>query len=138
MVGGGFAGMPAANTVLENGGSVLLLDKSSLCGGTSIKATSGINGANTTTQRERGIEDSANLFTSDTLEGGAKKPGLAKVSTLICLLPPAVSLRIAGCEQLYQAKRMMKQIGNRVVLDLFSNFRCVNEPLVQVITLRRY
>ena len=31
------------------------------------------------TQRERGIEDSADLFTSDTLKGGAKKPGLAKV-----------------------------------------------------------
>ena len=26
-----------------------------------------------------GIEDSADLFTSDTLKGGAKKPGLAKV-----------------------------------------------------------
>jgi len=71
--------MSAANTVLENGGSVVLLDKSSFCGGNSTKATSGINGANTRTQREKGIKDSADLFTSDTLKGGAKKPELAKL-----------------------------------------------------------
>merc|ERR1712136_677436 len=39
----------------------------------------GMSGANTRTQRERGIKDSAELFTSDTLKGGAKKPELAKV-----------------------------------------------------------
>ena len=49
------------------------------CGGNSTKATSGINGANTRTQREKGIKDSADLFTSDTLKGVAKKPELAKV-----------------------------------------------------------
>ena len=43
------------------------------------KPTSGINGANTRTQRETGIEDSKDSFTSDTLKGGAKKLGLAKV-----------------------------------------------------------
>ena len=79
VVGGGLAGMSAANTVPENGGSVLLLDKSFFCGGNSTKATSGINGANTRTQRDKGIKDSAELFTSDTLKGGAKKPELAKV-----------------------------------------------------------
>ena len=39
----------------------------------------GINGANTRTQREKGIKDLAELFTSDTLEGGSKKPEFAKV-----------------------------------------------------------
>ena len=79
VVGGCLAGMPAVNAVLENGGSVVLLDKSSFCCGISTKATSGINGASTRTQRERGIEDSADLFTSDTRKGGLKKPELAKV-----------------------------------------------------------
>ena len=79
VVSGGSAVMSAANTVMENGGSVVLLDKSSFCGGKSTKATSGINGANTRTQRERGIEDPADLFTSDTLKGGAKKPEVAKM-----------------------------------------------------------
>jgi len=79
VVGGGLAGMSAANTVLECGGKVVLLDKSSFCGGNSTKATSGINGAATKTQKDKGIDDSIELFTSDTLKGGAKRPDVVKV-----------------------------------------------------------
>jgi len=79
VVGGGLAGMSAANTVLENGGRVVLIDKSSFCGGNSTKATSGINGAATKAQAANGIKDSIELFTSDTLKGGAKKPDVVKV-----------------------------------------------------------
>jgi len=79
VVGGGLAGMSAANTVLECGGKVLLVDKSSFCGGNSTKATSGINGAATKTQKTKGIDDSIELFTSDTLKGGAKRPEVVKV-----------------------------------------------------------
>jgi len=79
VVGGGLAGMSAANTLLENGGKVVLLDKSSFCGGNSTKATSGINGAETKTQKAKGIDDTIDLFTSDTLKGGAKKPDVVKV-----------------------------------------------------------
>merc|ERR1712050_531158 len=43
------------------------------------KATSGINGAATKTQKAKGIQDSIELFTSDTLKGGAKRPEVAKV-----------------------------------------------------------
>ncbi len=39
----------------------------------------GINGANTKTQRAQGIEDSIELFSSDCLKGGAKKPELVKI-----------------------------------------------------------
>lgn len=79
VLGGGLSGMAAANTVMENGGRIVLLDKSAFCGGNSTKATSGINGANTKTQRAQGIEDSVELFSSDCLKGGAKKPELVKV-----------------------------------------------------------
>ena len=79
VVGGRLTGMTAANTILENGGRVVLLDKSFLCGGNSTKATRGINGANTRTQNEKGIKDCADLFTSDTLKGGAKEPKLAMI-----------------------------------------------------------
>eukprot|EP00405_Crypthecodinium_cohnii_P025458 CAMPEP_0206489994 /NCGR_PEP_ID=MMETSP0324_2-20121206/43702_1 /ASSEMBLY_ACC=CAM_ASM_000836 /TAXON_ID=2866 /ORGANISM="Crypthecodinium cohnii, Strain Seligo" /LENGTH=1124 /DNA_ID=CAMNT_0053970041 /DNA_START=42 /DNA_END=3416 /DNA_ORIENTATION=+ len=79
VVGGGLAGVAAANTLLECGAKVVLLDKSSFCGGNSTKATSGINGAATKTQKEKGIEDSVELFTNDTLKGGAKKPEVVKV-----------------------------------------------------------
>merc|ERR1712061_957629 len=54
-------------------------DKSSFCGGNSTKATSGINGAGTKTQKSKGIPDNAEIFVADTLKGGAKKPELAKV-----------------------------------------------------------
>merc|ERR1712190_403744 len=43
------------------------------------KATSGINGAGTKTQKQKGIPDNAEIFVQDTLKGGAKKPELAKV-----------------------------------------------------------
>merc|ERR1711871_574496 len=64
---------------MGNGARCVLLDKSAFCGGNSTKATSGINGAETKTQKQKGIPDTIELFTSDTLKGGAKKPELAKV-----------------------------------------------------------
>merc|ERR1711871_595573 len=64
---------------MGNGARCVLLDKSAFCGGNSTKATSGINGAATRTQKQQNIEDSKELFTSDTLKGGAKRPELAKV-----------------------------------------------------------
>merc|ERR1719284_420077 len=79
VVGGGLAGFSAANTVLENNGTCVLLDKSAFCGGNSTKATSGINGAGTSTQKAKGIPDTADIFTADTLKGGAKKPEVVKV-----------------------------------------------------------
>jgi len=79
VVGGGLAGMSAANQVVECGGKTLLVDKSSFCGGNSTKATSGINGAATKTQKDKGVDDSVELFTSDTLKGGAKRPEVVKV-----------------------------------------------------------
>jgi len=79
VVGGGLSGMSAANTVLENSGKVVLLDKSSFCGGNSTKATSGINGAGTVAQKSLNITDSIEIFTADTLKGGAKRPEVAKV-----------------------------------------------------------
>jgi succinate dehydrogenase/fumarate reductase flavoprotein subunit len=55
VVGGGLAGLSAAHTILERGGSVCLVDKNPFYGGNSTKATSGINGALTRTQIAKGI-----------------------------------------------------------------------------------
>jgi len=79
VVGGGLAGMTAANTLLEKGANVVVLDKSSFCGGNSSKATSGINGSETRTQKQKGIKDTNDIFYSDTMSGGAKKPEIARV-----------------------------------------------------------
>ena len=45
VVGSGLAGVPAANTLLENGGSTVRIDKTSFCGGNPTNATSEISGA---------------------------------------------------------------------------------------------
>jgi flavocytochrome c len=79
VVGGGLAGFSASHTILEHGGRCVVLDKSPFCGGNSTKATSGINGAGTSTQKAKGITDSGEIFLADTLKGGAKKPEIAKV-----------------------------------------------------------
>jgi flavocytochrome c len=79
VVGGGLAGMSAANQTLELGGRTILLDKSSFCGGNSTKATSGINGAGTRTQKEKGIPDNVEIFLNDTIKGGSKRPEVAKI-----------------------------------------------------------
>jgi len=79
VVGGGLAWFSAAHTILEYGGRAVVLDKSPFCGGNSTKATSGINGSGTSSQKAKGIKDDADIFLSDTLKGGAKKPEVAKV-----------------------------------------------------------
>lgn len=65
VVGGGLAGLSAAHTIYEQGGSVLMLDKMPFFGGNSTKATSGINGAGTNAQSEADIKDSAKAFFAD-------------------------------------------------------------------------
>lgn len=70
-------------SIIENGGSVLVLDKNGFFGGNSTKATSGINGALTKTQVDRKIPDSAELFYNDTVKSARDlaRPDLIKVLT---------------------------------------------------------
>lgn len=83
VVGGGLSGLSAAHTILERGGRVLLLDKNSFIGGNSTKATSGINGALTSTQISKGIPDSKETFYEDTKRSARDlvRPELVKVLT---------------------------------------------------------
>lgn len=84
VVGGGLAGLSTAHTILEHGGSVLLLDKSAYLGGNSTKATSGINGALTQMQIAQGIkDDSREIFYKDAAKSAAEglREPLVKVLT---------------------------------------------------------
>jgi len=70
--------MSAERTVMENGGKIVLLDKSSFCGGNFTKATCGINnGAATRTQKAS--SNNVELFISGNLTGGAKTADVVKV-----------------------------------------------------------
>ena len=84
VVGGGLAGLSTAHTILEQGGRVIILDKSAYLGGNSTKATSGINGALTQTQVQNGIkDDSREIFYEDAAKSAAAgcRPELVKVLT---------------------------------------------------------
>jgi len=79
VVGGGLGGLSAAHTVLEHGINVTVIDKNAFFGGNSTKATSGINGALTKTQRKLKIADSPEIFEEDCMKGGASRPDLVGV-----------------------------------------------------------
>jgi len=67
IIGGGLAGCSAAHTCLQAGLKVVLVDKNAFLGGNSVKATSGINGAGTSVQKNMNIPDSAEIFEEDTV-----------------------------------------------------------------------
>lgn len=69
VLGGGLSGLSAAHTVLQSGGSVVLLERNAFMGGNSTKATSGMNGAGTRTQKAMGVPDSKEIFEQDTIRG---------------------------------------------------------------------
>lgn len=79
IVGSGLAGL-AAGSQLANKHRVpiVLLEKASSLGGNSIKASSGINGAATTTQRKLSVKDTPELFFQDTVSS-AKNRGVEKL-----------------------------------------------------------
>lgn len=70
VVGAGGAGMTAAITAKQAGLDVIILEKMSMIGGNTVKATGGMNAAETKYQKEAGIEDSVSTFIDDTMKGG--------------------------------------------------------------------
>jgi len=83
VVGGGLAGLSATLEALRNDASVILVDKSKDLGGNSAKASSGINGAGTETQKKLHIEDTADKFYSDTMVAGDRENDPALVDLLV-------------------------------------------------------
>jgi len=83
IVGTGGAGLSAAIEASNQGAKVIVVEKNAFMGGNTNYATGGMNAANTKYQREKGIEDSPELYYKDTMEGGHKKndPSLLKVLT---------------------------------------------------------
>ncbi|EJS44091.1 YEL047C [Saccharomyces arboricola H-6] len=74
IIGTGLAGLTTANELVNKYNiPVTILDKASSIGGNSIKASSGINGTSTETQRHFHIEDSPCLFEDDTVKSAKGK-----------------------------------------------------------------
>ncbi|MGP3591634.1 flavocytochrome c [Vagococcus sp. WN89Y] len=73
VIGSGGAGMAAAIQAHDEGVSVLMVEKMSTIGGNTIKASAGMNAAETRFQRVKDIQDSKELFYQETLKGGGNK-----------------------------------------------------------------
>ena len=73
VVGSGGAGLAAAIQAHDEGASVLIVEKMPTIGGNTIKASAGMNAAETRFQRVKGIQDSKELFYAETLKGGGSK-----------------------------------------------------------------
>ncbi|MEJ5072711.1 flavocytochrome c [Enterobacter ludwigii] len=73
VVGSGGAGLAAAIQAYDEGASVLIVEKMPTIGGNTIKASAGMNAAETRFQRVKGIQDSKALFYAETLKGGGNK-----------------------------------------------------------------
>lgn len=70
VIGAGGAGMTAAIQLKQEGLNVVILDKMPMVGGNTLKATGGMNAAETSVQAKLGIEDSIETFVEDTIKGG--------------------------------------------------------------------
>ncbi|SCU86190.1 LAME_0D04896g1_1 [Lachancea meyersii CBS 8951] len=109
IIGSGLAGLSTANQlVLKHKIPIVLLDKASSLGGNSIKASSGINGAFTGTQKSLDVEDSEIAFYQDTVSS-AKNAG---VRTLMSKLATDSSSAISWLQQDFSLKLdLLAQLG---------------------------
>ncbi|CAH0302820.1 Fumarate reductase flavoprotein subunit [Rahnella aquatilis] len=90
VVGSGGAGLAAAIQACDEGAKVLIVEKMSTIGGNTIKASVGMNAAETRYQRLKGIEDSKELFYQETLKGGQFKNNTVLLKEFIERAPQAV------------------------------------------------
>lgn len=90
VVGSGGAGLAAAIQAHDEGARVLIVEKMPTIGGNTIKASAGMNAAETRFQRVKGINDSKELFYAETLKGGRNKNNAALLHRFVENAPMAV------------------------------------------------
>ena len=83
IIGSGLAGLSAAMEAAEAGASVLVLEKMKVTGGNTRISDGGVAAPNNYLQKERGVEDSPELFYEDMLRAGLglNHPHLVKLVT---------------------------------------------------------
>ncbi len=82
IIGGGGAGLTAAISAAEKGAKIILIEKMPMLGGNTNYATGGLNAANTSIQKLKGVEDSEELFVQDTMKGGKNKNNIKLVEKM--------------------------------------------------------
>ena len=81
IIGAGGAGLTAAIEASQNGAKVIVVEKMPMVGGNTKYATGGLNAAETSVQKEKGIDDTVEIFIEDTMVGGGNinNPELVRV-----------------------------------------------------------
>ncbi len=90
VVGSGGAGLAAAIQAHDEGAKVVVIEKMPTIGGNTIKASVGMNAAETRFQKLKGIQDSKELFYEETLKGGKFKNNPALLREFVDLAPEAI------------------------------------------------
>ncbi|MDJ0041169.1 MULTISPECIES: flavocytochrome c [Pantoea] len=90
VVGSGGAGLAAAIQAHDEGAKVVVIEKMPTIGGNTIKASVGMNAAETRFQKLKGIEDSKELFYEETLKGGKFKNNPTLLREFVDLAPEAI------------------------------------------------
>jgi flavocytochrome c len=95
VVGSGLAGLTAALTILDRGGTVLIVEKEPIMGGNSNKASSGINGCCWDQQHQThpvssATNDTLELFMQDTLRSAGTVADEELIETLVTHSAPTL------------------------------------------------
>lgn len=90
VIGSGGAGLAAAIQAHDEGARVVIIEKMPTIGGNTIKASVGMNAAETRFQAMKGIKDSKELFYQETLKGGQHKNNPVLLREFVELAPEAI------------------------------------------------
>lgn len=90
VVGSGGAGLAAAIQAHDEGAHVVVIEKMPTIGGNTMKASVGMNAAETRFQKLKGIEDKKELFYEETLKGGKYKNNPELLHEFVELAPDAI------------------------------------------------
>lgn len=82
IIGAGGAGMVAALEAKAAGKKAVIIEKMAMAGGNTIKATGGMNAAETSVQKALNVEDSVQTFIDDTMKGGYNINNLELVTAM--------------------------------------------------------
>ena len=113
VVGSGGAGFSASVSAHDNGASVILIEKEPVIGGNAKLAAGGMNAAWTDQQKAKGIEDSLELMTKDTMKGGRDLNDPALVDVLVSHSKASVDWMTAMGADLSDVGRMGGASVNR-------------------------
>jgi len=90
VIGSGGAGLAAAIQAHDEGARVVIIEKMPTIGSNTIKASVGMNAAETRFQAMKGIKDSKELFYQETLKGGQHKNNPVLLREFVELAPEAI------------------------------------------------